>query len=374
MNAEILKEEISINGVVSVKYKYRYKIQNKTHVRVCKNCQTYEEAKSYVSKLKFINENKFLIKNVAADLYLPGSLHIARLKEFGKVLSEETRLQKRHCIELIIKQFGEYDISKLKIADIELFLLKDKRHSGSWKNFYLETFGSIYDETIWKCDQQIAKPKFEKFARNSKKSDIFTESELFKLFTSSKLWNSYDEYLFFFIVSACGLRLGEAIGLRVDQFFFNEKILIINGFAKKNGIRTDYCKCGNSDNKKYRCVPMSDKLIEKVKTYIQNKKLSNNEFLFTDSNGITFRGDHLRVVLKNAMKKCNIDSTNRKLTPHSLRYTYVTRIRNLLPVDEVRKLVGHNSLEMTNYYTRIQSVEEMIESVKPILSVINELY
>jgi site-specific recombinase XerD len=49
-------------------------------------------------------------------------------------------------------------------------------------------------------------------------------------------------------------------------------------------------------------------------------------------------------------------------------------MRNVLSAEEVRKLVGHNSLEMTNYYTRVQSVEEMMESLKPTLSVINELY
>jgi integrase len=373
MNAEIIREEISRNGVISVKYKYRYKNQNKTHIRVCKNCKSYDEAKNYVSKLKFINENKYIIKEIASDMYLPGSIHIARLKNFGKTIAEETREQKRHVTELIIKQFGECDIRKLKVADIELFLLKDKKHSGSWKNFYLETFGSIYDETIWKCDQQIVKPKFQRFARNSKKSDILTEEELFKLFGNSKKWNSYEEYLLFLILSACGLRLGEAIGLKVDQFLFDEKMLVINGFIKRSG-RTDYCKCGNQENKKYRCVPMSDKLIEKVKMYIQNKELSNNDYLFTDSNGITFAGDHLRIVLKKAMKNYNIDCTNRKLTPHSLRYTYVTRMRNVLSAEEVRKLVGHNSLEMTNYYTRVQSVEEMMESLKPTLSVINELY
>lgn len=37
---------------------------------------------------------------------------------------------------------------------------------------------------------------------------------------------------------------------------------------------------------------------------------------------------------------------------HSLRYTYVTKMRTLLSGEIVQKMVGHTSIEMTNYYNR----------------------
>jgi integrase len=42
----------------------------------------------------------------------------------------------------------------------------------------------------------------------------------------------------------------------------------------------------------------------------------------------------------------------RKLVPHSLRYTYVSRMRRELSAETLQKMTGHNSIEMVDYYTR----------------------
>ena len=86
----------------------------------------------------------------------------------------------------------------------------------------------IYDETIWVCKNPVVKPVFQKFARNSRKADIFTEDELITMFSNYELWDSYDEYLLFYTIYTCGLRLGEARALQVNQFIFDENILKIH--------------------------------------------------------------------------------------------------------------------------------------------------
>ena len=65
--------------------------------------------------------------------------------------------------------------------------------------------------------------------------------------------------------------------------------------------------------------------------------------------------------------KINTDKS-RKLVPHSLRFTYVTRMRTELPVEDVRQLVGHNSVEMTEYYTRptLSELKPLIEKSKDV--------
>jgi integrase len=40
----------------------------------------------------------------------------------------------------------------------------------------------------------------------------------------------------------------------------------------------------------------------------------------------------------------------RKLVPHSLRYTYVSRMRRELAVKELLPMTGHTSVEMVDYY------------------------
>ena len=44
---------------------------------------------------------------------------------------------------------------------------------------------------------------------------------------------------------------------------------------------------------------------------------------------------------------------------HSLRYTYVTRMRQLYDGELVRKMVGHAQIEMTDYYTRNELTETL---------------
>ena len=138
-----------------------------------------------------------------------------------KRLQKKLVCKKDFFLDLIVKKFGDSDISKIKVSEIEKYLLQDS-HSGSWKNFFLETFGKIYDETIWVCKNPVVKPVFQKFARNSRKADIFTEDELITMFSNYELWDSYDEYLLFYTIYTCGLRLGEARALQVNQFIFDD--------------------------------------------------------------------------------------------------------------------------------------------------------
>ena len=65
-----------------------------------------------------------------------------------------------------------------------------------------------------------------------------------------------------------------------------------------------------------------------------------------------------------AARRAGLLSDGRKISPHSLRYTYITRMRSLLPGETVRKLAGHSSIEMTDYYTRA-SLGDLIEELSP---------
>lgn len=57
----------------------------------------------------------------------------------------------------------------------------------------------------------------------------------------------------------CGLRIGEGIGTRVNQFLFDEKVFVVDGFWRSNQlVRTTFNKCGSDDDKKIRVahIPM----------------------------------------------------------------------------------------------------------------------
>ena len=58
--------------------------------------------------------------------------------------------------------------------------------------------------------------------------------------------------------------------------------------------------------------------------------------------------------------------------PHSLRYTYVTRMRRYAPIELVRRIVGHTSEGMTEYYTPFE-LENSVTTVLPALDAANKL-
>ena len=335
--------------------------EGKKHRKLCPaECKTYEEAKRYVNKLSFSDENCYLIRNIAAEMFLENSMHLQRLSNFGKNLSTITVKLKRYYIKLIISQFGNRNIFELKTSEIEDLLIKDTKHSNSWKNSYLETFGNIYEETEW-LNKRCPKPSFHRFVRNSKKADIFQIEEL-KEFFNIAYWTSYDEWLLFRIIFFCGLRLSEARALRPCQFYWDNKIVVINGFCKANGQRTNYNKKGSIDNPKTRIVILPDELITQLKIYINQNQIDYGDFIFK-YNDKPYRRELLEKDFKRVLARSKIKINERKLVPHSLRFTYVSLMRRNVDVEQVQKFAGHNSVQMTDYYTRF-NIENSIDSIK----------
>lgn len=357
-------------------YTYRDS-EGKRHKKICVGCKTYEEAEVFVSKLKIDKLDKkkqFQIKEIAADMYKENSPHILRLKMFGKNLDTKTIKQKRHYIDLIIDKYGELYIDELNFSQVEIDLLLDS-HSNSWKNSYMETFCAIYDETTWKCSESISRPNVQRFNRNSKKADILTTYEITKFFFF-EYWTKdyYKEYLLFYLAFCCGLRLGEVRGLRAKQFRFEKKILIVDGFCKntKDCERTIFNKKGNKYNQKIRVVPLQDFIIEHVKKYLTENNILDNDFLFTRENGKPFRQEYLEDVFQRQIRKARINVGKRKIVPHSLRYTYVTRMRRYLPKEIVKEIVGHTDIKTTDYYTRF-GIDELIVKLKDAIELSNTL-
>lgn len=342
------------------RWNYSFRENGATYTRLCKNCKTEAEAKKFVSKLNFEKNSQYLIKNIAADMYLEDSEHMRRQILFGRHRSKLTINQKRKYIELIIKEFGNEKITRLNIQKVQLRLLDDE-HSSSWKNIYLEVFMEIFDETIFKCSKPVSRPPIQKFSRQTKPCNIFSTEELERLF-KPLAWRDYDSYLFFRTLYSCGLRLGEMRGLRVKQILFEQQSIVIDGFCLIDGTRTNYNKKGSEENRKIRVAPIQRETLDLLDEYIKSRKRTPDDFVF-QKDGKPFRSELLRKRFRTALKTAHIETTGRKLVPHSLRYTYVTRMRRTLDIESVQKIVGHTTEKMTEYYTKFE-VQDLIAGLK----------
>ena len=305
-------------------------------------------------------------------MYIPGSDHVDRRRQLGQSVNIDTLAESRGYIKLIIKEWGRYVLKDIDSEDVITYLFKIKR-SGSWKNRYLTIFKEIFSEAPrYGC--KIRTPPFPTFARNSKKADIFENAELAALFKPANFPEDVFFILFLVMLSG-GLRLGEGRGIRLKQIIFDKKILIIDGFCKKNGDRTVYNKKGTPENPKLRVVWLPDFTIAAITLFLKGKKLAPDDFIFTynekvirqeTAENIFFRAlvlagiaySRKKLIDLGYWKKGKIRNKaasipgGRKLIPHSLRYTYISRMRRELTAAELLPMTGHATAEMVDYYNR----------------------
>ena len=82
---------------------------------------------------------------------------------------------------------------------------------------------------------------------------------------------------------------------------------------------------------------------------------------------------------KTVVEKCSgkhkkVPDKDRKLSPHSFRFTYNTfMVYANFPQEVLRNMIGHNSVEMTDYYTRT-NLDANLEGLKKYQDKINEIW
>lgn len=389
-NYHIFKKSVQSKGKTVHKWYYYWNdpLTGVMHQKVCKGCKTQAEAYAFVSALPplFIEE-KITISSIGKWMYIPGSSHLERMEKLGKQYTLETLKCKRGLLDIFLAKFGDLELKDLTIPMVIDFLTEDP-HSGSWKNNFLTVVGDVYAEAPFMGLPYIPAPQFPKFRRNSIKKDVFTTDELNILFDES-LWINlsstkyanhpqFDEghkaiYLMFLCCIKCGLRIGEAIGARVNQFLFDQGMFVVDGFYRHNQLlRTNYNKCGSEEDKKIRVAPLPEDFSLIIQKYIAEKNLSGDDFVFQRYNK-PIRKWLAEEWFRRAVVSSGIKTKNRVLTPHSLRYTYITRMRRDVAGETVQKIAGHTSLAMTDHYTRA-AIPEMVEAVKPAVEAANKLF
>lgn len=321
--------------------------------KVCKHCSNRAEAAAFVAALSPLRRDVHTVAEIARDMFLPDSEHVKRRAAFGKGVVASTLRERRVYVEDIIARWGCYDIRDINVKDITTYLLGDE-HSASWKKHYISTIKEICAEAAWR-GVNVACPVFPSFMAKAVSADILSGEELRRLFVrenfANPIMDSTKPYLLFLVSATAGLRIGEAQGLRASQFLFDRKALVIDGFLRRDGSRTTFNKAGSQDDRKIRVVLLPDGVLAEMREFLAKEGKSGGDFVFTHS-GQTVPYQFLRKTFDDALARAGIDVAGRKLTPHSLRFTYVTKMRRTLPIDTVRKLVGHTDDKMTEYYTR----------------------
>jgi integrase/recombinase XerD len=145
------------------------------------------------------------------------------------------------------------------------------------------------------------------------------------------------------LIYACGLRRSELLNLRINDIDSGRHLLIIR----------------NAKGKKDRVVPISDKLIDLLRTYYKMYKPFT--WLFEGQNkNEPYSEKSLQSVLKQALEKSKI---TKPVTLHWLRHSYATHLlESGTDLRYIQELLGHKSSRTTEIYTHV--TEKSLQKIK----------
>jgi len=137
-------------------------------------------------------------------------------------------------------------------------------------------------------------------------------------------------------IYACGLRRSELLNLKLRHIDSKRGMISII----------------NSKGKKDRLIPISTRLLEKIKKYYFEYR-PQIYFIEGQFPGKSYSAGSLQSIFKNALKKSKI---NKPFTIHCLRHSFATHLlENGTDLRYIQELLGHKSSKTTEIYTHVSN-------------------
>lgn len=243
--------------------------------------------------------------------------------------------QNQRFLEYIKKQPEQ--ITQDDIKSYMAYLMSEKKQKPASVNLTLSALRFFYEQILKKKELflDIKAPKSEK-----KLPTVLTKDEIKKLLAAIK--NSKHELLVEMLYSS-GLRVSEAVRLKIDDLNFDEKMgRVIAGKGKKD-----------------RHIILSENLIKKLKVYLDERE-EPSEYVFP-----TTKDEHMSIrmaqkIVRQAAKKAGI---RKRVFCHALRSSFATHLLEAgTDIRVIQVLLGHSNLSTTERYVKVSN--EQLKKVK----------
>lgn len=164
-----------------------------------------------------------------------------------------------------------------------------------------------------------------------------TDNALFSALEISKEpWLALRDQALLYLLYGCGLRISEALSLRVKD------------------IATDVIKVKGKGNKE-RMVPILLNVIKLIQQYLDHCPyvLKNEDLIFIGKQGKPMDPGVFQRQIRALRRLLNLPETT---TPHAFRHSFATHIlENGGDLKSIQELLGHKNLTTTQKYTKIET-------------------
>ncbi len=220
-------------------------------------------------------------------------------------------------------------------------LMSEKKQKPSSINLTICALRFFYEQILEKeLFKKIKSPKLEK-----RLPTVLTKDEIKKLLdvTSNRKHRLLIELLY-----SAGLRVSEAVNLKIDDMNLNEKIGIVR----------------QGKGKKDRLFILSNTLINHIERYAnwKEKKKKTSEYLFPSNKNpsapISVR--QAQKIIKVVAQKSGI---RKNIYCHALRSTFATHLlESGTDIRVIQELLGHASISTTEHYVKVST--DQLKKVK----------
>jgi site-specific recombinase XerD len=259
-------------------------------------------------------------------------------------LAATTQKNYVHAVEKLAQHYGRSPatLSEQELRDYFVYLIKKKRAAHSTLRLHFFAVKFLFTKTLkrpWPTLKILrAKPRL-------KLPVVLDPKEVRRILAVKR---SPVARMCATLMYSCGLRISEAVHLKVTDIDSQRMVVIVRGGK------------GNKD----RHVPLPGRTLELLQAYW--RKYQPRTWLFTRRDGRPLAQHSVRYFLKRACRDCGID---KRVTCHTLRHSYATNLMAQgADVRVIQVLLGHRNLKTTTVYLHLtqsvlRSVQEAINDL-----------
>ena len=186
------------------------------------------------------------------------------------------------------------------------------------------------------CDR-VDMPKLGRYL-----PDVLSEDEVSAIIDSVNLssWQGLRDRAVLEVLYGCGIRVSEAVGLRISGIYFEDGFIRVIGKGDKE-----------------RLVPLNDMAQDSLRAYFEVRPLPAD----AESDDIVFLNRFGRPLSRQSMFKmiktqALLADIRKDISPHTFRHSFATHlVEHGADLRVVQEMLGHESITTTEIYTHIDS-------------------
>ncbi len=171
---------------------------------------------------------------------------------------------------------------------------------------------------------------------------VLSEGEVAAIIDSvdTSSWQGLRDRAILELLYGSGLRVSEAVGLKISCLYFNDGFIRIIGKGNKE-----------------RLVPVGDMAVDAVNAYLERRPEpadpASDDLLFLNRFGRSLSRQSMFKMIKVQAMKADV---SKEISPHTFRHSFATHlVEHGADLRLVQEMLGHESIATTEIYTHVDS-------------------